>query len=63
MSFTEFLSSDLGCKECPKIKPEFRPWPKIAIDCIRDVNYIANPEVTIHINFLISQRTIISFNG
>ncbi|XP_028405669.1 L-amino-acid oxidase-like [Dendronephthya gigantea] len=47
MSFTEFLSSDLPCEESDKTKPDFRPWPKIAIDCITDVNYIANPALSV----------------
>ncbi|XP_028405470.1 uncharacterized protein LOC114528090 [Dendronephthya gigantea] len=48
MSFTEFLSSDLACEEeSHKTKPDFRPWPKRAIDCIRDVNYIASPELSV----------------
>ena len=45
MSFTQFLSSDIGSDS--ESKSTFRPWPKIAIDCITDINYIANPEVMI----------------
>jgi hypothetical protein len=49
MSFTQFLSSHAGSRSKAEPKePEFRPWPKIAIDCIRDINYIANPEVIIY---------------
>lgn len=44
MSFTEFFLSKESCdsKKCP---PKFRPWPKIAIDGLTDVDYIPNSEV------------------
>ncbi|XP_046851926.1 putative L-amino-acid oxidase YobN isoform X2 [Xenia sp. Carnegie-2017] len=46
MSFTEFFLSKESCdsKKCP---PKFRPWPKIAIDCLTDVNYIPNSELSV----------------
>jgi hypothetical protein len=44
MSFTQFLSSHVGGSKS-RSESEFRPWPKIAIDCITDIDYIANPEV------------------
>ena len=45
MSFLEFLSSDTGCSE--DSRSVLRPWPKIAIDCIIDIDYIANPGVSV----------------
>jgi hypothetical protein len=45
MSFTQFLSSHAGSRS--KAESLFRPWPKIAIDCIRNINYVTIPEVTI----------------
>ena len=45
MSFTQFLSSDIGPDS--KSTSIFRPWPKKAIDCISDIDYISNPEVMI----------------
>ena len=43
-SFIEFLSSSASVSES---KPEFRPWPKMAIDCITNINYLAYPEVSV----------------
>ena len=45
MSFIDFLSSDAACSE--SCGTRFRPWPKIAIDCITDVNYIAHPGLSV----------------
>jgi hypothetical protein len=47
MSFTEFLSSDVGCSPHKHSKASFRPWPKTAIDGITDLNYLGFPEVMI----------------
>lgn len=47
MSFTEFLSSDVGCSPHKHSKASFRPWPKTAIDGITDLNYLGFPEVSV----------------
>lgn len=38
MSWLEFLSSDTGCTE--DARAVFRPWPKVAIDGLSDINYM-----------------------
>lgn len=40
LSFLEFLNSDMGCSE--DARSVLRPWPKVAIDGLCDIDYIPN---------------------